>query len=54
MVAGAAASPKTGACEITFGGGFKVCQDGVTAGGCKTVARQMGGTPQFVAGGKCS
>ena len=39
--------PGTGACTIAFGGGFKICQDGVTKQACSAVARQMGGTPSF-------
>jgi hypothetical protein len=42
-----------GACPITVGGGFKVCRDNVTETACNAVARQIGGTPSFVAGGKC-
>jgi hypothetical protein len=45
--------PAAGACTITFGGGFKICQDGVTKTACNTVARNMGGTPSFDPGGKC-
>jgi hypothetical protein len=45
--------PATGACAITFGGGFKVCQDGVTRAACNAVAKQTGGTPSFDPGGKC-
>jgi len=50
-MAGAGAS--TGSCTITFGGGFQVCQDGVTNAACNQVAAAMGGTPHFKLGGKC-
>jgi len=45
--------PGTGACTITFGGGFKICQDGVTRAACNAVASQMGGTASFNPGGTC-
>jgi hypothetical protein len=47
------AASVTGACTLTFGGGFKVCQDGVTESACNEVAGQMGGTPSFDPGKKC-
>jgi hypothetical protein len=44
--------PSVGVCTISFGGGFTVCQHNVTRDACNEVARQMGGTPSFVPGGK--
>jgi hypothetical protein len=47
-----AQSGGAGACSITVAG-FTVCTPNVTLVACQRVAHQVGGVPNWVAGGRC-